>query len=197
MDGQVQGTFEFCRNFPIRPRRPERLFFALFPDPEASLCFERFGRRFVREHRFPGKLLPHWRFHVSLHHVGDYKRLRSGIIYAAGLAGPAASIQPFDITFRSIASFAVGRPDRYPLVLIGEGDGLYELHRILGGALAKNGFRTVEHFAPHMTLLYGPERLAAQPIEPIGFTATAFVLVHSRLWLSQYEFMERWPLQYR
>ena len=34
-----------------------------------------------------------------------------------------------------------GRPRRWPLVLLGEGADLLELHRILGAAMEKNGLK--------------------------------------------------------
>ena len=196
----MQGVFEFCRGLPVRPARPERLFFGLFPGTETSLHAERSGWRFICNNHLGGKRLEPERLHVSLHHVGDYKRLRTSLIYAARRAGKAVSMSPFEVTFHFIASFegapaTDGRPPNRPLVLLGEGDGLLALHKILGAAMEKNGLRAAEHFVPHMTLAYGPRAALVQAIEPIRFVADELVLIHSRLRLTQYEIVDRWPLR--
>ena len=195
----MQGMFEFCRDLPVRPKRPERLFFGLFPDAQTAVHVGRFGARFICKNHLEGTPLKSERLHVSLHHVGDYKRLRANVIYAARQAGKAVSLHPFEVTFRSIKSFEGapsidGRPRRRPLVLLGERDALSELHKILGAAMEKNGLRAAGHFTPHMTLLYGSKPIPVQTIEPIRFEVKEFVLVHSKLWLTQYDIVDRWSL---
>lgn len=195
----MQGVFEFCRDLPIRPKRPERLFFALFPDAGTSIRVGRFSQRFIRENHLGGTRLETERLHVSLHHVGDFKRLRTKFIFAARRAGKAVSMYPFEMSFRFIRSFEgapslKGRPRRRKLVLLGEGDAVSELHKILGTAMGKNGLRTAEHFTPHMTLSYGSKPIPEQAIEPIRFVVKEFMLVHSKLWLTQYDIIDCWPL---
>jgi 2'-5' RNA ligase len=140
------------------------------------------------------------RLHVSLHHVGDYKRLRTKFIYAARLAGNAVSMHPFEMTFRFVKSFEdapwiKGRSRRRPLVLLGEGVALLELRKSLGSAMEENGLRAAEYFTPHMTLLYGSKRMPMQAIEPIRFVVNEFALIHSELWLTQYNVIDRWSLE--
>jgi 2'-5' RNA ligase len=108
-------------------------------------------------------------------------------------------MHPFEMTFRFITSFEGapsinGEPRAQPLVLIGEGDALFELHKVLGVAMKKNGLRAAEHFVPHMTLLYGSKLIPMQAIEPIRFMVAEFALIHSRLSLAQYDLVDRWPL---
>lgn len=196
----MQGVFAFYKDLPARPRRPERLFFGVFPDPEAAAHIARFGRRFVLRNQLKGSLLRPDRLHVSLHHVGDYKRLRTKIVYAARQAGNGVLGYPFEMTFRSLRSFegapAVGgRPCRRPLVLLGDDDHvLSELHRSLGSAMVRNGLRPTTHFTPHLTMFYGSKQIPLQAIEPIRFTVKEVTLVHSMLWLSRYNILGRWPL---
>ena len=195
----MQLAFEFYDDLPPRPKRSERLFFALFPTPQTSIRVGRFTDRFLCENHLRDKRLKAERLHVSLHHVGDYRRLRGKHIYAATQAGNAISMRPFEITCRSITGFkrppsTGGKPRKRPLVLLGEGNGLSELHRILGTAMEKNGLRASDHFLPHITLSYGWKQIPAQAIEPIRFKVNDFALVHSRLWLTQYDVVERWPL---
>jgi len=196
----MQGAFEFLEHLPPRPKRPERLFFGLFLELEWSICLRQFAETFVRENRLKGSLLEHDRLHLSLHHVRDDTRLRDKFIYAAGLAAKAVSMRPFEITCRSIMSFegappAAGRQRRYPLVLVGESDPLLDLHRILGAAMRRNGLRAAEDFVPHVTLFYGSKPVPLRPTEPIRFVVNEFALVHSKLWLTEYHVLERWPLR--
>jgi 2'-5' RNA ligase len=195
----MQGAFDFYRDLPVRPKRPERLFFGLFPDTEISIRAGQFGQRFSCENHLEGMRLKTERLHVSLHHVGDYKRQRTKFIYAARQAGEAVSMQPFEVTFRFIKSFeggppVDGQPRGRPLVLLGEGEALLELHKLLGAAMRKNGLRAAEDFTPHMTLSYGPKAVSVQAIEPLRFVANEFFLIHSKLWLTQYDMVGRWSL---
>jgi RNA 2',3'-cyclic 3'-phosphodiesterase len=195
----MQGVFDFYRTFPRRPARPERLFYGLFPDAGASARVCRFRRHFLDENDLRGNPLQASRLHVSLHLVGDYKRLRTKFIYAAVQTATAVAMPPFEITFRAVKSFEEGPPidgrrRGRPLVLLGEGDALFNLHSALGGAMAKNGLRSEGCFTPHMTLSYDLKAIAEQAIEPIRMTVTEFVLVHSELWLTKYNVLYRWPL---
>lgn len=195
----MQYAFDFYGSDPRRPQRPERLFFALLPEG-ALFLIEEFARRFLMECQRLDALLSANRWHVSLQHVGDYRRLREKFIYGACKVAESVAMPPFDVTFRFIETFEGapsrnGKPRRRPLVLIGEGAALRKLHGLLGAAMEKNGFRAALDFTPHMTLSYGSERVPPQAIEPLRFTAKELVLIHSRLWLSQYEVLGRWPFK--
>jgi len=193
----MQGTFDFFDDQGSRPKNPERLFFCLMPDDETRNRVSRIGDRLFSEKRLRGTRLKTERLHVSLQHVGDYKRLRTKLLYAAQLAGKAVAAKPFDIKFRFVQSFepAPHKRDRQPLVLLGEGgDALSNLFGTLGIAMTKVGFKMATDFNPHMTLSYGPQPVPIQAIEPVNFTVKDFVLIHSRLGLTQYEVIDRWPL---
>jgi RNA 2',3'-cyclic 3'-phosphodiesterase len=195
----MQGVFDFYRDFPHRPVRPERLFFGAFPDAETCERVSRFRQLFFDENDLNGNPLQLARLHVSLRLIGDFKRLRTKIIYAATLTAMTVAMPPFEVTFRAIKSFEEGPPiggrrRGRPLVLLGEGDALFKLHSALGGAMAKNGLRSEACFTPHMTLSYDLKAIAEQAIEPIRMMVTEFVLVHSELWLTKYNVLDRWPL---
>ncbi|MBL8579135.1 MAG: hypothetical protein JNK47_18095 [Mesorhizobium sp.] len=64
----------------------------------------------------------------------------------------------------------------------------------LAGELHKYGFRVPENFRPHLTLSYNRQFVPPRAIDPVTFTATEFVLIHSRLWLSEYRILQRWAL---
>lgn len=184
----------------MRPRRPERLFFALLPDAKTAMQIATWSKRFLRENSLEGTLLRKDRLHVSLHHVGDYRRLRSPLVYAARLAGNAVALAPFTVTFTEARSLPAapsrgGEPRRRPLVLMAESVGLRALHEGLGLAMRNNGLRAADVFTPHMTLAYGPDAVPARPIEPINFTAAGFALIHSALGLTRYAAEAQWALR--
>ncbi len=191
----MQSVFEFYRDLPVRPKRPERLFFAALPDPETAVRIGQFRDRFLREHRLDGKPIRTDRLHVSLLHVGTYKCLRTKFVYAAEQAAKAVSMPPFEMTLDRSKSFqgtpsVNGGPRSCPLVPLGDSDAVLELHRKLGGA----GPMAAEGLTPHMTVSYGPTLVPLQMIEPIRFVVKEFVLVHSMLRLSQYKMVGHWPL---
>lgn len=196
----MQGAFAFHQDLRWRPKRPERLFFALRPDSETSAHVGGLRQRFFREHCLTGRPIELEHLHVSLQSIGDYASLPRNIIYGAQLAANSVLMPPFEAIFRSIKSFQrlpsfAGRPGRWPLVLLGEGDGLGALHRKLGTAMAKNGLRSGIDFKPHMTLLYGEKPIAKQEIEPIRLLVKEFVLIHSERGLTRHNVIDRWPLR--
>jgi RNA 2',3'-cyclic 3'-phosphodiesterase len=97
----MHGAFDFYRSLPARP---ERLFFGLVPDGETSVRVARFGERFIRDHRLEGTRLKRVCLHVSLHHVGDYRRLRTRFVYAATQAAQGVAMRRFEMTFRFVRS---------------------------------------------------------------------------------------------
>ena len=195
----MQGSLAFAEEPPRARKRSDGLFFALFPDAGTARRIGRRADRFVGERRLRGRRLRDDRLHVSVQFVGTYPRLRRSIVHAAQLAGDAVSQPPFEVTFRFVESFEAppsrgDGPSRHPLVLLGEGEGLFALHGRLGLAMQSIGLRPGETFVPHMTLLYGPTRIPRQAIEPIRFVVREFVLVHSERGLSKYHALGRWPL---
>jgi len=74
-------------------------------------------------------------------------------------------------------------------------DALAELGRQLQrGLAAATLLRRGWEFHPHVTLLYRKGRPFTQRIEPIGWDATDFVLIHSILGAHQHIELGRWPL---
>ncbi|HEX2114718.1 MAG TPA: 2'-5' RNA ligase family protein [Alphaproteobacteria bacterium] len=198
----MQGAFEFYRDLPARPKHPERLFFGLLPAPETAVRVRRFAEEFIRKNCIEGTRLKTDCLHVSLHHVGDYKRLRTKIVYAAQQAGNAVAMRRFEMTLYAVMSFerlpsADGRARKRPLVLLGESDALSELHEMLGAAMRKTGLRAAAGFAPHMTLCYGATWIPAQAIEPIRIAVNEFALIHSELGRTRYNVVNRWLLETR
>jgi 2'-5' RNA ligase len=193
----MQHVFDFYGPQGRRPRNAERLFFCVMPDDVTRGEVVQFGDEFFFLHRLAGSRLRRDRLHMSLHHVGDYPRLPSKVIYAASRAARAVLMAPFEIRLRAVQSFepAPHKRNRRPLVLLGEGgEALWTLFRTLGLAMLENGLKAAAAFTPHMTLSYGPQPVPTQAIEPIRFQARDFVLIRSRLGLTQYDVIDRWPL---
>lgn len=189
----TQAVFEFCGDVPARPRKAERLFFALMPQEAEAQTITRFADDFLREQALSGARITPDRLHLSLHHLGDFKRLPPAIVYGARLAGGAVAMEAFTMAFHGITSFD-NKKHRRPLVLLGQGRALSELHERLGKALQRNGLRREAAFTPHMTLLYGAAAIPARVIEPLVLLVRDFVLLHSEKGLSRYHVLQRWPL---
>jgi 2'-5' RNA ligase len=104
----------------------------------------------------------------------------------------------FEVTFGHVGSFsgrpaAGDRPPHRPFVLLADDGPVFELHKLLGVEMLKNGLKASDHFVPHLTLAYDQKFIPRQPIEPISFVAHDFIFVHSLRGLTQYLFLDRWP----
>lgn len=180
-------------------RRPtDRVFFAIFPDVDAAAHIAQRARHLRGEHGLKGKPLATERFHVTLHHLGDYVGLPQDIVAAAGEAAANVAFPPFDIVFDRAVSFS-GRPHSQPFVLRG-GEGVTALiafQQALGAAMTKAGLgrSAAPHYTPHVTLLYDARCVAELGVESIGWTAHEFVLVHSLLGQTRHIPLARWRLR--
>jgi 2'-5' RNA ligase len=194
----LQSTFDFVTGQPRRPKMPERLFIGLFPDEPARREADRMSRWIASEASLVGNPIAADRYHTSLIHISDRKRVRSGDEFAAELAARTVRIPPFEITYSRLGSFPGApkkdRPLEHPLVLLADDGPVTDLHAALGAELRKFRFHVPESFRPHLTLSYNRQLLPAREIEPITFVVKEFVLVHSRLWLTEYRILRRWLL---
>jgi 2'-5' RNA ligase len=177
--------------------RPEAdgLFFAILPEGKDALRLATVARQLCIRHRLGSRPLAAERFHVSLFGFGPHAGLPQDLV--AGVIETAATVAmpAFNITFDHAMSF-LGRSR--PLVLCGgEGvAGLIALQRALGNALQKGGLGRVKpQYTPHLTLLYDECGIKKHAIEPIGWTVSEFVLVHSLLGQGQYNVLRRWRLR--
>ena len=175
----------------------DSLFFAVFPDAATAKSIEIFSRELRAEHGVIGKPLAARRFHVSLHHLGNYHGLPADAVTLAEQAAAAVALPPFELTFDHVMSFK-GRPGNQPLVLDSSGGlpALSALHKTLYDLLKPTVFEPFVQlrFKPHLTLLYGEHRIA-QAVDEITWIAREFVLVHSLLGRTQYKLLSRWPLR--
>jgi 2'-5' RNA ligase len=160
------------------PKATDRLFFALYPEPEARTRIAQLAQRLRTDHGLQGQPLGADKFHVTLHHLGDYAGLPNDVVEKARSAASAVAQRAFDVLFDHAASFSRGSRNR-PFVLLGD-EGLASLmafQKALGVQMAKAGLgREVEHsFTPHVTLLYDDEAVARHPVDPVGWHVGEFV----------------------
>ena len=180
-------------------RKPtDRLFFAIYPSADAATRIAQLAERLRGAHGLKGRPLPTERFHVTLHHLGDYPGLPQDVVAAADAAASGLAAPPFEVVFNRAGSFS-GKPGNRPLVLRG-GDGVIALaafQQALGAAMKNAGLgRWVQpHFTPHVTLLYDAHGMPELPVEPLGWTVREFVLVNSQLGQNRHVPLARWQLQ--
>ncbi|RZI83972.1 MAG: 2'-5' RNA ligase [Rubrivivax sp.] len=182
------------------PAQPtDRLFFAILPPPDVAERIDHLAAQLRQQHGLQGPPHKVGRFHITLHHLGDYAGLPPDVIAAASRAAESVVWPPFDLTFDRAMSFSGHRSSR-PFVLRGSDEGLKTLvqfQQALGLAMTKAGIgRLVDtRFTPHVTLLYDRSLVADEAIEPIRWTADQFVLVHSLLGQTRHIHLSNWTLR--
>ncbi|PVM87956.1 2'-5' RNA ligase family protein [Caulobacter radicis] len=176
----------------------DRLFFGIFPEAAVAETIADQTRDLKGRLDLSGAPLTPERFHVTLHHIGDYAGLPRGIVAQALEAGEAASLAaPFEVSFDKAASF--NNRGNNPFVLQG-GEGLAELHafqKALGLSMAHAGLgrQVARQFNPHVTLLYDRVLAPDTPVEPVSWRVSEFVLIHSLLGQTRHIVLGRWALK--
>ncbi|MEO7149424.1 MAG: 2'-5' RNA ligase family protein [Rhodanobacteraceae bacterium] len=179
----------------------DRLFFAVFPDPESAERIAALAQALCQQHGLRGKPLAAMRLHVTLHRLGDYAGLPPTLIASAEAIAARVATPVFDAAFGSASSFT-GRPGQRPLVLRSdEADmaPLLSLQCALGEAMTAAGLgrHVTRKIVPHVTLLYDDNLLAPRPVERIVWTVREFALMHSLIGRGVYRTLGRWPLHSR
>jgi RNA 2',3'-cyclic 3'-phosphodiesterase len=179
-------------------RLTDRLFFAIFPDVDAAVHIAQLALQLRGEHGLHGMPLKQERFHVTLHHLGDYAGLQQGVVAMASQAAAAIALPPFDLAFDRAASFC-STPRNRPFVLRG-GDGVAAVtafQRALGMEMTKAelGQWAKPAYTPHVTLLYDDRCVAEHTVETIRWTAHEFVLMHSLIGQNRHVPLARWSLR--
>lgn len=145
-----------------------------------------------------GKLFAEDRFHTSLVHISDRKRVRSKDRFAADLAAQTVRIAPFEIVLSRLGSLPgvprSGRPIEHPLVLLADDGAVMNLQAALSAGLRQLRYRVPDVFRPHLTISYNRQFVPVRAIDPITFLVSEFALVHSRLWRTEYNILKTWRL---
>jgi 2'-5' RNA ligase len=158
------------------------LFFAVVPKANAAVRIYRLAKTLKCARQFEGVLTSRDCLHVTLFFLGDVSGLSERSARRLFEAAAQVKTEPFEVSFDRSASFR-GKPGDHPFVLLG-GDGLNRLRsfrRMLGAEMTKKGLRerAKADFTPHITLLRDACQVEEQPIVPICWTVSEFVLIHS------------------
>ena len=177
------------------PSQKERIFFACLPDEAARARIHAFAEESKRRHGFEAALILPEHLHVTLFHLGDWAAFPEEIVRLAKDAAAQVSVTPFEAVFARAESFR-NSTGVYPFVLTGDLGQWRTLHDALGAALKRVGLggATQGEFKPHITLTYDKVRVKPSSIEPAGWQAREFVLVHSLLGKTTHDYLGRWQL---
>ncbi len=171
-----------------RPIACHRLFFAIRPPlplarqiTAAASWFETDGEKLRPEH-----------LHVTIDILDDHDRVSSTLERDLKAIGDAVEAAPFALQLDT----AVGTDRSVALRPRRENASLAALYQRIAVARESAGLRarTDYRFSPHMTLGYRDGTPFTQAIAPIGWTADAFVLVHSHVGRNRHDVIGRWLL---
>lgn len=177
----------------------ERLFLGVMLPTDTTAGASKVLEEARVDHGLRGSAIRPDRLHITLIHVGDYAgSLPKRVVTDICTAMDGLSETAFDVAFDRAASFA-GAPGKHPYVLLG-GEGVEALTAFrdrLFRALLRAGVRTLsrEAFTPHVTLTYGDRQAPERGVEPVGWRASEFLLIHSEVGRSIYHTLGRWPLR--
>jgi 2'-5' RNA ligase len=171
-----------------RPIARHRLFFAIRPPlplarqiTEAASWFETEGQKRRPDH-----------LHVTIDILDDHDRVSTALERDLKAIGDAVEAAPFALRF----DIAVGTEQsvalcsRHPNASLDALRQRIAVAREAAGLSARAGHRP----SPRMTLGYRDGAPFTHDIAPIGWTADAFVLVHSRLGQMRHDVIGRWLL---
>lgn len=182
----------------FEPAAPtDRLFFALFPDPATAARLAALAHEQAVRHGLHGAPLPAERLHVTLFHLGDWVGLPPAVADAACRAAATLRVTPFEVCLDETASFA-NRREKKPFVLKARGgnQALRGFHAALARQLGRQGLARAagESFEPHVTLLYDRRLVPPEPVPPVAWQASEWVLVHSLLGQGRHLRLGSWPM---
>jgi 2'-5' RNA ligase len=193
-----QISFDFIAELPRRPKKPERSFICVVPDPLSAKAIERTALSIAKDVNFAGQLLKPKRYHLSLAHISDRNRIYSKDEFVVSRAARCVELSEFEVSLSRIGSFRGpprrGGPPGHPLVMVADSGPIFDLFRSLGRGLANFRIAVGEHFTPHVTLAYSEQFVPMQAIEPIRFKVREFVLIHSERGLTKHNILGTWAL---
>ena len=175
--------------------QPNRLFFALVPDPEVRAACARVAKDIKMKAQPAGYLVNPERYHMTLLFLGD--AVSAPQEEAALAAAATVRIAPFALTLDHAGSFARNRqvpwwlgPREAPMA--------DALSAALREAMHRAGVTPDRmRFVPHLTIVRDAHHALAQTaIKPIEWRVREFVLVRSVLDSTppEYRVIGRWPL---
>ncbi len=177
-----------------------RFFFAVRPTIQAGTMALDVAQQQIVLHHLLGKPLALSRLHVTLHCSPLYDHVPEDLFQRARAAGGLVEMEPFSVGFDRVGS--LGGEKVGGLALTGSGRELKELgylQRAVASAMQATGIGEFirERFSPHVSLLYGWQHVAREPVAPIRWQVDELVLIHSYVGLGNYVDLGTWPLKSR
>jgi 2'-5' RNA ligase len=165
-----------------------RLFFAVRPPDAARPYFIEEQRRFG-----PGHIIRDEHLHLTTAISNDYRVYSLAVEERMIAIGNAIVADQFPIVLDQVAASrrSVAMCASEPL------RSFDTLHRKLARGMRWSGvpIRSGWRFSPHATLLYRHGDPLREWIDPLSWTVTEFVLIHSFVGLTRHEVVGRWPLR--
>lgn len=181
-----------------KPEHEHNYFFALSPSQEVRKQLADCADELKAAHAFNGSWISSERYHLTLHHLGQFPEARSDLVSRAITAANKVQAKPFDVVLDQFMCFD-SRTGRFPCVATSANElpelkGFWELLKNNLFAV-KLGEKLSNSFKPHATLLYNRQRIVeTYPITPIHWHASDFVLIESLVGKSEHIELGRWPL---
>jgi 2'-5' RNA ligase len=176
------------------PRR-DPLIFVIRPAGSALAGIEAQCAALQAQHGLGHGFIGADRLHITLQFVSWEREAVHRFLPQAEAIVSRLPLAPFEVSLTEALSCQSGRRG-HPLVLGGENPAIEALCRGLGDAMRHLGLGSFvkRSVTPHLTLLYDPKLVPAQPIEPISWRATELTLIHSVQGHSRHDVLARWPL---
>jgi 2'-5' RNA ligase len=171
------------------------LIFVIRPDAAVRARIEAQCAALGAQHGLGRGFIAADRLHITLQFVSWKREAVHRFLPQAEEIVSRLSLAPVEVLLTEALSFRSGRGE-YPLVLRGENPAIKALCGSLGEAMRQLGLGSFvkRSVTPHMTLLYDPKLVPAQPIEPISWRATELTLIHSLQGRGRHDVLARWPL---
>lgn len=182
----------------VRPAPPlqlvtDRLFLGIAPDSRTAGELNALAHRLAIGHELRGRPISARRLHATVHRIGDGVGVDESTVELAKRAAAHVAMPAFRVEFNIVRSFRNGA-----FVLCGDEGvtGLEMLQQQVGRLMENAGLgKSLQDYTPHMTLLWDSHLVPEHPITPVGWWVRDFVLIHSLLGQSRYEFLARFPLR--
>ena len=173
------------------------VYLAIQPPPEAAAqALARLDASSQRRRLSARPVAPE-RLHVSLFHVGDFKRPPTPVFDKVIAALSVVDTRPFVVEFNRLGTWPAGDPPR-PVVLWGDEGviGVTGLYSAIFRAMRRIDMapRREPEMTPHMTLVYDKAEVPETFIEPVSWMVEEFVLIHAVHGEGRFEVVGRVPL---
>lgn len=181
-----------------KPEHEHNYFFALSPGHDVRQQLSKCAEELRARKDLNGSWIASERYHLTLHHLGQYPEVHPDLVSRAMLAASKTRAKPFDLVLDQFMCFD-SRTGKYPCVAAAakEQPDLNNFWQLLRSNLiaVRLGDKLASSLKPHAELLYNRQPLGEpSPITPVHWHVSDFVLIESLVGKSQYIELGRWPL---